>query len=210
MSRAKRGRTPRQPSPRPKAKRSWVRPASAIALALLAGGAGLWWRFGRAPHDHPAPAPIDPRQTYTEAMTLSQQGHFLEALPLLHAVVESDTSLWQFHHDYATVMLNAVHQGRRHLGHQEFAVRSSLERVELVRWALIELVAAERHARDPRSHAWAIRTRAQALGAWGFPWEALVGYRQMEWADSSWAEMAGRADRVLDEMSHPERGNVRK
>lgn len=140
-------------------------------------------------------------------MDLAQQGRYLESLPFLRGAMESDSGVSQLHHDYATAMLNAVHQGRQHLGHQEFAVRSSLERIELVRWALVELVAAERTARDPRANAWAIRTRAQALGAWGFPWEAMAGYRQVEWADPSWTEITGRADRVLFEMERPELGN---
>ncbi|HET9328200.1 MAG TPA: hypothetical protein VFQ05_15645 [Candidatus Eisenbacteria bacterium] len=205
----KRSRAARRPpaaKPAPRPKRSIVTPVVVLTLAV---GAALWWRFGR----HPQPpdtggAPFDSRQTYAEAMTLSQQGRFIESLPMFRRVMESDTSLSQLHHDYATAMLNAVHQSRHHLGRQEFAVRSSIERVELVRWALVELVAAERTARDARARAWGIRTRAQALGAWGFPWEAMVGYRQVEWADPAWTEIAGRAERVLAEMEHPERANV--
>jgi hypothetical protein len=98
-----------------------------------------------------------------------------------------------------------VHQQRQHLGRQEFAVRSSVERVALVRTALFELAEAERKAQEPRDLAWAIRTQAQAFGAWGFPWEAAIGYRQAERADTSWMEMGLRAEKVLNEMQHPER-----
>jgi hypothetical protein len=181
-------------------------------VILLIVGAGLamwWWRHPSPSRDaHVPAAPFDPRQAYREAMVLGQQGRYLESLPALRSVMESDTSLSQLHYDYATAMLNAVHQNRTHLGRKEFAVRSSLERVELVRWSLVELVAAERTARDARADAWAIRTRAQALGVWGFPWEAVSSYREAEKADPSWTELAGKTQRVIDELSHPERSNA--
>ena len=206
MSRSKRQK-PRRPAAKPPAPRVSRRfPIVPLAVALVVGALGLWWWRSHETPPPPTPAAaFDPRRAYREAMVLGQQKKYLESLPALRSVMESDTNSSQLHHDYATAVLNAVHQPRVHLGRKEFAVRSSLERIELVRWALVELVRAERTAREPRELAWAIRTRAQALGAWGFPWEAVSGYRDAEQADTSWLEIQGRAEFVLQEMLHPER-----
>ncbi|TMQ73274.1 MAG: hypothetical protein E6K80_00565 [Candidatus Eisenbacteria bacterium] len=182
----------------------------AVIAALLAAGTLAWWRLGNKHPPTPSPgATADPRVAYEKGTVLVRQGKFVESLQLLRSAAEGAPDLAQLHHDYATAILNAVHQGRRHLGRQEFAVRSSVERVAMVREALRELAEGERIAgKDVRQVAWDKRTTAQAMGVWGFPWEALVGYRQAEWTDPSWTEIAGRADHIMDEMQHPE--NVRE
>ena len=182
------------------------RPLAVIA-GLLAVGAFMLWRLGpSAKPQAPGRAAFEPRRAYEEGMELIKQRRFVESLPILRSVAEAEPGISQVHHDYAAAMLNAVHQPRRHLGRDEFAVRSSVERIALVNQAMVELMAAERSAGpNARARAWAERTRAQAFGAWGFPWEALVGYRRMEAADPSWTEMVGRAKRLLMELEHPER-----
>jgi hypothetical protein len=176
---------------------------------VLAMGAGLWGWLGSRSKPSAPRATQDPEQDYRQAMALVQQHRFVESLSLFESVVEAEPGFSQAHHDYATAMLNAVHQNRMHLGRYEYSVRSAPERVALVRQALAELILSERTAgSDAHARAWAIRTRAQAMGAWGFPWEALVGYRQAEAADPSWTEMTARAERVLDELEHPERVKI--
>jgi hypothetical protein len=179
----------------------------AIAIGLLVVGASLWWwRSGTSPTPPVSAPAFDPRLVYRQAMELVELKRYLESLPLLEKVVAAEPGLSQVHHDYATAMLNAVHQNRTHLGRYEYAVRSAPERIALVNHAIVELAAAERTAgNDRRARAWAIRTRAQAFGAWGFPWEALVGYRQAENVDPTWDALFGRAEHVLDEMEHPEK-----
>ena len=204
MSRTRATRA-RRPAPAPKPRSGAGRPV--LVAALLAAGLAGWWLLAarREPSSSAPPAVRDPEAAIERGLALVKHGRFVESLPLLESVGRAYPLSPTGHHDYATALLNAVHQGRRHLGKQEFAVRSSVERVAMVRTALLELADAERGARDPRDRAWAIRTRAQALGAWGFPWEALVGYRQAEAADPTWTEMTLRAEKVLDEMEHPER-----
>jgi len=174
--------------------------AGALIVAALA-----WWGIGRRPSTPLlSPPPLDPEIAHRDGMALARQRRFLESLPLLRRVVEADPGSWRSHHDYATALLNAVHEGRRHLGHDEPAMRSSPERVAMMREALVELTEAERVAGgDARGVAWARRTRAQALSVWGFPWESFVSYRQAEWADPGWNEIAGIADRFMDEMKRP-------
>jgi len=177
-------------------------------VGLLALGGGLAWWLGGGMRPRPAPdATSDPRLAYSQGISLAKARRFMEGLPLLKRAVTLAPGYSQVHHDYGTTLLNAVHEPRHHLGRLEFAVRSSPERVEMVREALAHLVEAERLAGNARDKAWALRMRAQAMGVWGFPWEALVGYRQAEWTDSTWLEIRGRADHVLDEMQHPERTN---
>jgi hypothetical protein len=196
----------RAPPPSPPKWRSG-RPPLFLVIGVLAVAVLGWWLLvaRRTPGTRATPPLQDPQATLEKAIALIKQGRYAEGIPIIEGVVKVYPFTASGHHDYATALLNAVHQGRVHLGKQEFAVRSSVERVALVRTALFELLEAERNAREPADLAWALRTRAQAFGAWGFPWEALVGYRNAAQADTTWGEMTARAEKVLDEMQHPER-----
>jgi hypothetical protein len=46
------------------------------------------------------------------------------------------------------------------------------------------------------------------MSAWGLPWDAFSAYRQSEWADSTVAEFAGRADRLMGVLERPDRGKT--
>ena len=188
------------------------RAASLVGVAaLLAMGGLLSWWLGGTPRAPGGAGPgLDPQFAYREGLALGKQGRFLESLPLLKRVIEAEPNFSQGHHDYATALLNAVHQGRHHLGRDEFAVRAAPERVAMVRAALAELVEAERVAgNNAHDLAWARRTRGQAMRAWGFHWESFVAYRQAEWTDPSWRDVSGMADHIMDELEHPERDRAR-
>jgi hypothetical protein len=133
-------------------------------------------------------------------------GRSLESLPYFRRGLERDSLSRLAHLSYAVALLNAVHQGRTHLGLQQFAVRSSWERVAMVHEALNELAISQRQAEasgDRRTIASAEGTRGQALGDWGLQWDALVAYRRGEWADSTLARYLGTADRLVLEMQNP-------
>jgi hypothetical protein len=73
----------------------------------------------------------------------------------------------------------------------------------MAREALQILVAAERAADSPRAVAQVRLLRAQLMRAWGFPWNAFVGYREAQLADTTWNESALTADRVMDLLRDP-------
>src|SRR5262249_16822431 len=110
------------------------------------------------------------------------------------------------HVHYAVALLNAAHEGRRHLGLDEFAVRGSAERVGMVREALDHLIEVERMSPatgDRYVLAWTLGTRGQAMVAWGMAWEGFAASRQAEGPASTGAQSAGKADRLLPGREHP-------
>jgi hypothetical protein len=79
----------------------------------------------------------------------------------------------------------------------------------MVREALDHLIQVERMSRttgDRHILAWTLGTRGQAMSAWGLPWDAFAAYRQSEWADSTVAEFAVKADRLMNTLERPDRG----
>ena len=166
-----------------------------------------WWIGGRwrsAPPNRPPDTPAA-QQAYRRGLDAAREGRYLESLPDFRAAAEARPDLWNPHHDYASALLNAVHQGHAHLGHAEFVLRSSYERVGLLREGLAQLDAAERLARDPHDRAQVHRTRAQILKAWGLSWDAFVSYRASQWADTTWHQSAWAADDFADLLEHPTR-----
>ena len=130
----------------------------------------------------------------------------MESLPYFRHGLEQDPQDRLGHLSYAVALLNAVHQGRTHFGTQQFAVRSSWERVAMVQEALRELAITQKQAEasgDRRVIASAEGTRGQALADWGLQWEALVAYRHAEWSDSTLGRFTGAADRLVIAMEHP-------
>jgi hypothetical protein len=133
-------------------------------------------------------------------------GRSLESLPYFRRGLEQDPQDRSGHLSYAVALLNAVHQGRMHFGTQQFAMRSSWERVGMVQEALRELAITQKQAEasgDRRLIAAAEGTRGQALADWGLQWEALVAYRHAQWSDSTLGHFTEVADRIVIAMEHP-------
>jgi hypothetical protein len=197
-----------RPSPLPPARRAATgRPARppfrrrAIGLVALAAVTAALLRWARVEDPSPPPAPQDPRAAYQAALARVAEGRFHESLPWFREALRGAPDLWRIHHDYAASLLNAAHESRERQRVLGFVARGSPERVTLVREALEHLARAERlGGGEPGAVAQARRTRAQAMRAWGFPWEAFAAYRQAEWADSG---AAGRADALMELLEHP-------
>ena len=192
---------PRGSPARPAGRRVWIVWAAAIAGLLLVA----WW-MGERRHSARAPRPLDTpaaQEAYRRGLDRAREGRYLESLPDFRAAAEARPDLWNLHHDYASALLNAVHQGHLHLGHAEFVLRSSYERVRLLHEGLAQLDAAEALARDPHDRALVYRTRAQILKAWGLNWNAFLNYRTSQWADTTWRESARMADAFTDLMERP-------
>jgi tetratricopeptide (TPR) repeat protein len=198
----KRGRRAAVAARRPLVTR---RPWLAWAIATLAAVVLVWLTIGRRRVPDPA-RPPDLRaaeQAYRRGLGLAAAGRYLESVPDFRVAVEARPEVWNLHHDYASALLNAAHEGRPHLGRAEFRMRSSIERVALLRQGLAELDAAARLVRDARGRAQIHRTRAQILKAWGLAWNAFENYRASEWADTTWTESAIVADDFMRAMENP-------
>ena len=171
----------------------------AVAIALSA--AAIWML---APPRAPvAPPPLDPRDAelaYERGLDLAKAGRHRESVPEFRGALHARPDLWNFHHDYATALFNTAHESRSHLGRLEPVMRSSVERVALIREGLTELEAARQRARDPREHALIIHTRAQVFKAWGLPWNAFESFS--EWPDTTWRESV-LARRLMEAMEDP-------
>jgi hypothetical protein len=183
-----------------------------VALPGLALVAWVMWTYGHHEPPSPARSPLAelPASVAMERATdLVHARRYLASLPYFQRAIEATPQEPRPHLDYAVALLNAVHETRTHLGHEEFAVRGSPERVAMVREALDHLIVVERMAqatRDRHFLAWSLGTRGQMMSAWGLPWDAFSAYRQSEWADSTVAEFAGKADRLMSVMERPARG----
>jgi hypothetical protein len=180
-----------------------------VALPGLALVALVVWTYER--HESPPQArsplaALPPGVAAERAADLVHAKRYLASLPYFQRAIAETPQQPRPHLDYAVALLNAVHETRTHLGHDEFAVRGSPERVAMVREALDHLIVVERIARtagDRHFLAWSLGTRAQMMLAWGLPWDAFAAYRQSEWADSTVAEFAGKADRLMSVMERP-------
>jgi hypothetical protein len=189
-----------RPVPRRAGGRRVMVAAVAAVLVVLAVMGIRAWQTQRA-----ATAVQDP-YAIARAREMAASGRSLESLPYFRGGLERDPQDRLGHLSYAVALLNAVHQGRTHFGMQQFAVRSSWERMAMVQEALRELAITQKEAEasgDRPLIASAEGTRGQALADWGLQWEALVAYRQAEWSDSTLGRFTGKADRLVIAMQHP-------
>ena len=198
MKRGRRGAAAARRRPRP-----WL----ALTIAIVGVTVLVWFTVGRR-RTPDAARPPDLRAAglaYGRALELAAAGRYLESIPNFRAAKEARPDIWDLHHNYASALLNAAHEGRPHLGRLEFVMRSSIERVALLREGLAELDSAARLVRDPRGRAQIHRTRAQILKAWGLAWNAFENYRAGEWSDTTWTESAIVADYFMRLMENPQR-----
>jgi hypothetical protein len=209
--RRERGKPRRTAPPTSAGARPRRRPALLSLLVLIALGLAVLavWKLGRreAPAARRSPiADLPPGAAAQRAAELLGEKRYVASLPYLRRAIEETPEDPGAHVHYAVALLNAVHETRTHLGHDEFAVRGSPERVAMVREALDHLIQVERMSRttgDRHFLAWTLGTRGQMMLAWGLPWDAFAAYRQSEWADSTVAEFAGKADRLMSAMERP-------
>jgi len=194
------GAAPARPAKQRRSGRAVKVTVAVLVLGALAYAGLRVWQSRRA-----TPS-VQDADAVAKGRELIASGRSLESLPYFRRGLEQNTQDRLGHLSYAVALLNAVHQGRRHFGTQQFAVRSSWERVAMVREALSELAIAQKQAEaigDRRSIATAEGTRGQALGDWGLQWDALVAYRHSEWTDSTFSHYSGVADRLVMQMQHP-------
>jgi tetratricopeptide (TPR) repeat protein len=183
--------------------------AVAVAASLVAWLALRPQRGSRFPEQATAPdhaATLTAQAAYDTAVRLSEIGRHEESLPYYRrAVTGTPENPWVVHFNYSNQLYNMGFQLRRRHGVSVPVVRSSIERVALMREALAELDIAERLTTTARDRAMVLRARAERFQVWGFPWEGFVQLREAQWADPQRKELGGAADGYMLVLEHPER-----
>lgn len=196
-------RARRSVAPRRRPRLPWALLAVGLVLAI-----GLWtWTRLRARHPRtPAASSIDalsPQQAYDRGVDLGMQGRALESLPYLARAASSPGATWVVHHDYSTALHNASVASRPRGSGLEAGVRTSLERIALLRASLTELDVAERLAGSPATLALVHAARARSLAQWGLPVEAMEAYQRAADLDPASADYRERAARLRNALHRP-------
>ena len=203
---------PARTATRTPASRRWR--AWPIALAALAVAA--WWPLRHWLTTPPAPAPgitaraddplasTDVLALYRTAVSLGRSSHHYASLPYFRRMLQiSNGDSWQLHFNYGSALYNSTLQVETHHDLPIAVVRSSYERVELMREAVREFDLAERLAREPADLAFLRSNRALMMSLWGLPWETLTAYREAVAATPADRAIRGRAERYQDLMRSP-------
>jgi hypothetical protein len=182
----------------------------AVALALAAATA-----CSPAGERRPAVSPIaqpdrfaamHPETIYNTAVRLVEQDRDEESLPWFRAsLARVREDFWQLHFNYFAALRNTALEDTVRLGLRLPALRSSAERVALMREALRELDRAEALAPNPDVLAMVRVQRARAMRIWGMAWEAWLAFRLASEAVSNRPFEEFLADDFSDLMHHPTR-----
>jgi tetratricopeptide (TPR) repeat protein len=185
-----------------------------VVPLLLVLGALLWIPVHRlatrraVPSDGPAAseplAGLSVAEALRTGLELNEAGRDAESLPYFRRALRDDPSAdWQAHFNYATALYNATLQIELHNGIHTYVVRSSWERIALVREAVRQIGLAEAMARTAHERATAHAAYAQMVWLWGMPWDAFVAYRQAYSADPANHDLAVRGDGLMDLLRAP-------
>lgn len=190
-----------------------------IVPVLLVLGALLWipLRHRAARHAVPAGGPsgsgplagMSAEQALRTGLELNEAGRDAESLPYFrHALRGDAVADGQAHYNFATALYNATLRIEPRNGVPTYAVRSSWERIALVREAVQQLALAEGLARTPRERATVRAAYAQMVWLWGMPWDTFVAYRQAYAVDPANHALAVRGDGLMDQMRAPTTGGA--
>jgi hypothetical protein len=190
------------------------------APALLVAGMFLWGpvhRLATRPGAQPAGPPesdalagMSSADALRAGLALGRAGRDPESLPYYrHAIRQARVDMWQTHYNYATALYNSTLRIELRNGLPSYAVRSSWERIALVREAVHQLTLADGLARTPQDRATVRAAYGQMTWLWGMPWDAFVAYRQAYSADPANRALAQRGDGLMDLLRTPSaRGTV--
>lgn len=189
------------------------------APALLVAGVLLWGPVHRLATRPAAPPPGPPEPAALAAMSgddalrtglaLGRAGRDPESLPYFrHAIRLGRGDIWQARYNYATALYNTTLRIEVHNGLPTQAMRSSWERIALVREAVRQLTLAEGLARMPQDRSTVRFAYGQMLWLWGMPWDAFVACRQAYSQDPANAGLAARANDWLGLMRAPTTGGA--
>ena len=196
-------------SPTPRRKRPVRAPRSAFLLGSLVALAAALWLSAR---DRVWQAPADPllrmtaEQAFNKGLSLGGGGHHLAALPYFRRAVNLEADSWTAHQNYASTLFNGAQEARIHLGKDEPATRSSLERMIMIGESLRQTDEATNWASEPTDRAMVIFQRAQAFHTFGFPLDALMEFRkgtELSPGDAVIARAMNRAEEQLRSGGNP-------
>jgi hypothetical protein len=162
-------------------------PAAALAVWLFAPR--LFPGRSTGPIPHPA-ATVPAWEARRLGLLLAGKGQHLASLPYFRRVAEDVSSSWADRVNYASAIGNGAQEGRRHLGKEEPAIRSSVERIAMTRLSLATMDEAEGLAPTRPDRATVISERARSLFTWGFVADALVEYRRAGQLDPNRPDVA--------------------
>jgi hypothetical protein len=178
----------------------------AIVLIVLAV---LWrpWARERSPRDPRGRMSL--AEAHAEGRRLMNSGDSWGALPYLERAIAAAgvAETWQLRTDHANALFNALFARDTLAGAYVHRVRSSDMRVAIMRQVLDEFARAERLARTPADRAVIQRDRANAVLAWGFPWEAALDYERAIAGDPTDPRLRAAASQLMETIRHPA-GNV--
>lgn len=162
--------------------------AAGIALVLVVAGffaMRAWLSGARIPSHGDAIARLGAAAAFAEGARLGAAGLHVESVPYFRRAAEANET-WESRFNLSSALGNAALQVRSRAGIDEPVLRTSAERVRLVRESLAENDRALALARDRRARALTVLSRARAHWTWGFPVEALELAREARALDPEW------------------------
>jgi hypothetical protein len=174
------------------------------ALALLAAAVLLtffgWLALSRRPGPPTTPeARLSAEEAFAAGVELAMAKRHQASLPYFRRAVSQAPDSWTAHANYSNALHNGAQESRRHLGKDEAAARSSVERIGMMRECLRESDLADSLTAAPAERATIAYQRAQSLQTWGFPIEAWLECRRAQAMDSMTAEI-GKAARATGDL----------
>src|SRR5688572_16346049 len=201
MSRKRKVADPKRPAGRSRLRR---RPRSRMlavgSLAAFLAMAVIFFAARRGERGgHPADA-----MTFEEAaqagITRGAAGRHLESLPYFRAAVRAAPGVWAARQNVANALYNGAQEARTHLGKDGPVTRSSVERIAMIREALLASRAADSLASEPEDRAMVAYQRGQAFFTFGLPIDALVEFRnahRLAQANAFYQRTAARSEAEL-------------
>jgi Tfp pilus assembly protein PilF len=117
------------------------------------------------------------KEAVLTGLRLGRQGRHQAAVPYFRRAVTLDPDSWTVRENYASTLYNGALETRTHLGKDEPATRSSVERMTMIGQSLSQTDEALRLAPEPTDQAMVLFQRAQAFHTFGFALDALVEFR---------------------------------
>ena len=118
------------------------------------------------------------REAYTVGLRLGGAGRHLASMPYFRSAVAKAPGSWTARENYANTLFNGAQEARIHLGKDEPATRSSVERIAMIAESFRQTDAAASLASEPRDRALVSYQRGRALYTFGLAAEALVELRK--------------------------------
>jgi tetratricopeptide (TPR) repeat protein len=122
---------------------------------------------------------------YGIGLTLGRDGHHLAALEYFGSAARQAPDWWAARQSYASALYNGAQEARVHLGKEEPATRSSVERIAMVNASMRESRGADSLAQQPGDHALIAFQNGQTLHTFGLVDDALVEFRRAAALDPS-------------------------